>query len=680
MYPLFEQSSASRPRIFDNFETREFTTISSKSAFLVMSSTAVPDSGSSGGSNDDNTELLVAVVALVISVLAFVIAILQALQQYLATATGFSSCSEAVIGKWSQFARRQMVWSEFRFEVQFEAPVIFVAKPSNTRGPLGDDALAKDESRKIIRLDGSNANFKYTDTVKEYDDNYKKSTQQVVHTADNEKATWCALLMAIVRMEKESREWQGKKSGEWRKATGPPRPALDRPDPPQEPDAHHSLLVCMQRKRRTWDSMPKDFAKPYATTTISHIVEIAAMLGIHWRQFDLNNDQYRAQGNGFVLYGSYTDGLGICFNFQKQGPTWFEKNRVIPSYNVKQLCFGMAPTIFYQERKVYADEAKGAESLQLGSLAEIAKTLVVFGCDINTVNYFRKNTDQARHSHLFAVPFEILGMVGEMLHVKDTVFRMLPNPTVFFWDPSTFSLPTLLAEYITSLRLLRDQSLVGSEQVKRILEWAEKDQKFPLLRSEGSTLDVFGEDINGATLINGLNHLRGGIELCDEYFGKMNKPSLSMVKKVVRVHIQEVMSILHEKNESEANSEAVVEALSDAPITIHDIDSASADERESLLIQMYFARVRANVLRIVNQHGLPGKHTRARKDSFASDSISNHGNSKHTNRYEPNEINEVWCTLLFRMLCWLQLHDFHKMDLHISKSDAYASRIPVFMV
>ncbi|VTO88851.1 unnamed protein product [Fusarium graminearum] len=655
-----------------------------KSTILIMSSTAVPDAGSSGGGGgggDDNTELIIAVVALVISVLAFVIAILQALQQYLATATGFSSCGEAVIGKWSQFARRQMVWSEFRFEVQFETPVIFVARPSNTRGPLGDDALAKDESRKIVRLDGSNANFKYTDTVKEYDDNYKKSTQQVVHTADNEKATWCALLMAIVRMEKESREWQGKKSGEWRKATGP-RPPLDSPVPLQEPGAHHSLLVCMQRKRRTWDSMPKDFAKPYATTTISHIVEIAAMLGIHWRQFDLNNDQYRAQGNGFVLYGSYTDGLGICFNFQKQGPTWFEKNRIIPSYHVKQLCFGMASTIFSKERKVYADEAKGVESLQLGSLAEIAKTLVVFGCDINTVNYFRKNTDQARHSHLFAIPFEMLGMVGQMLHVKDTVFRMLPNPTVFYWDPSTFSLPTLLAEYIGSLRRLYGQFLTKTDQINRILEWAEKDKKFPLLRSEGSTLDVFGEDINGATLVNGLNHLRTGLELCDEYFGKMKKPSLSMVKKVVRVHIQEVMSILHEKNEprDKVNDEEVDKALSDEPITIHDIDSASVDEREGLLIQMYFDRVRSGVVQTVGQRGLLSKHTRVRKDSFASDNTSNDGNSKHTKVYDQSEISEVWCTLVFRMLCWLQLHDFHKMDLQITKSDAYESRIPVYII
>jgi hypothetical protein len=645
-----------------------------------MSSTAVPDA-TSGGDKDDNTELLIAVVALVISVLAFVIAILQALQQYLGTATGFSSCSEAVIGKWAQFARRQMLWSEFRFEVQFETPVIFVAKPGNTRGPLGDDALAKEERQKIIRLDGGHDNFKYTDTVQEYDDKYRQSTQQVVHTADNEKATWLSLLMAVVRMEKESREWQGKKTSEWRKATGP-RPPLDTAVAPEQPAAHHSLLVCMQRKRRTWDSMPKDFAKPYATTTISHMVEIAAMLGIHWRQFDLNNDQYRAQGNGFVLYGSYTDGLGICFNIQKQGPTWFEKNRIVPSYIVKQLCFGMAPTILYRDRKVYADEAKGAETLQLGSLAEIAKTLVVFGCDINTVNYFRKNTDQSRHSHLFAIPFEILGMVGEMIHVKDTVFRMLPNPTVFYWDPSTFSLPNLLSEYITSLRLFREKSLTSSEEVKLILEWAETDQKFPLLRAEGSTLDVFGEDINGATLVNGLNHLRAGIELCDEYFAKMKKPSLSLVKKVTRVHIQEVMSILHEKNEKEDNNtnEATNNATSNEPISIHDIDSAPADERESLLMQMYFDRVRPNVARIIGQQTLLSKHMRERRDSVPSDNGSNIASPRSVKMYASDEVNEIWCVLVFRMLCWLQLHDFHKMDIHITKSDAYASRIPVYIV
>ncbi|KAF5015948.1 hypothetical protein F66182_12530, partial [Fusarium sp. NRRL 66182] len=194
------------------------------------------------------------------------------------------------------------------------------------------------------------------------------------------------MLMAICRMEKESREWQEKKLAEWRKTNGP-RPPLDVSSPSEPPHANHSLLVCMQRKRRTWDSMPEGLNKPYATTTISHLVEIVAMLGIYWRQFDLNNDQYRAQGNGFVLLGSYKDNMGITFNFQKQGPTWAAQNRLVPHYDVKKLCFGIAPTIFDREKRVYADEPKDTGSLELGSLPEIAQSLVALGCDISTVNY-----------------------------------------------------------------------------------------------------------------------------------------------------------------------------------------------------------------------------------------------------------------------------------------------------
>lgn len=362
--------------------------------------------------SDNGLELVIAVVALVISVLAFVIAILQALQQYFASATGFSSCSEEAIGKWSDFARRQMRWSEFRFEVQFEVPVIFVASPDNKKGPLGADDELKDEDRKIVRLDGSESNFRYTSSMQEFDEQYKRSKQQTIHTADNERATWYALLMAVCRMEKESRLWQEKMWSQSQTTNGPPPDSKDNPSVcsvgPVRPAQNHSLLVCMQRKRRTWDSMPEGLRKPYAITTISHLVEMAAMLGIHWRQFDLNNDRYRAQGNGFVLYGSYVDNLGVTFSFQKQGPTWFERDRVIPNYDVKKLCFGIAPTIFAQDMKnVFADEPKDLGSLQLGSLAEIARTLGVLGCDILTVNFFRKNTEQARHSHLFHGKFPL---------------------------------------------------------------------------------------------------------------------------------------------------------------------------------------------------------------------------------------------------------------------------------
>ncbi|KAM0429257.1 hypothetical protein ACHAPT_006471 [Fusarium lateritium] len=639
--------------------------------------------GGGGGGGDDNTELIIAVVALVISVLAFIIAILQALQQYFASATGFSSCSEAVIGKWADFARRQMLWREFRFEVQFEVPVIFVAKPENRKGPLGDDDLTKDPDRKIIRLDGGDDNFKYTSKMEEFDKQVEKSKQQVVHTADNEKATWYALLMAICRMEKESRDWQKAKLEDSYKTNGP-RLLRNNSAPPAVPAPAPSLIVCMQRKRRTWDSMPKDLAKPYATTTISHLVEMAAMLGIYWRQFDLNNDQYRAQGNGFVIYGSYLDGLGITFNFQKQGPTWFKQNRVIPNYDVKKYCFGIAPTIFLSpdKDKVYADEPKDVGSLQLGSLSEIAHTLEVFGCGINTVNYFRKNLEQVRHSHIFPIPFEILGMVGKALHVKDTVFRMLPNPTVFYWDPNTFSLPTLMAEFLTSLRALQNEKLLkDSKQVADILAWADShDSHFTKLRASSSTLVNITEDISGVNLVNELNHLRTGIQICDDFF---EPPTFSLVRKVLRLHIQEVLNILNEKKEkattTKENTKKDGEDDEEGPITIEDIDSTFANEKETLLIQMYFETVRQSVARIFSEQDNKSKQRRARRGSVSSGKTADAG-IKPPEPVSELQINEIWCTLVFRMLCWLQLHEFHKMDIQVSKSDAYASRIPVYIV
>ncbi|ETS76334.1 hypothetical protein PFICI_11721 [Pestalotiopsis fici W106-1] len=637
-----------------------------------MSSNDQSSSSSEGG--DDYVELIVAVVALVISVLAFAIAILQALQQYLATATGFSSCSEAVIGKWAKFARRHMIWTEFRFEVQFEVPVIFVARPKNTKGPLGDEAFAPIDAR-IVRMDGSPDNFEYTDSVEEFDiKKSKKSTRQAIHTADNEKATWYGLLMAVCRMETESREWQAKKSAERRSTIGPRPPPMN-PTPPDAPHHHHSLVVCMQRKRRTWDSMPKDFAKPYATTTISHIIEIAAILGIHWRIFDVNNHRYRAQGNGFVIDGSSIQSLGITFNFQKQGPTWFQKNRVVPNYNIKKLCFGIVPTIFKQDRVVYADEAKGVESLQLEDPAAIANTLVVFGCNNRTVNYFRKNLDQSRHSHLFAVAFELLGMVGEMLHVKDTVFRVLPNPTGFHWDPSTFSLPRLLNKYIISLKLLHGRSSEESEHLNNIINWAENVPEFSLLRAQESTPDFFREDPPGASLIDNLSHLRDGVELCDDYLGKIEARSPSMVKQIVRVHIQEIMRILHEeKKETDQGSNSNA-------ITIHDIDSASA-EKESLLIDMYFDRIRPEVVRIVREQAPASSQNGASQDNSGSINVSGETTdpSLEPSNSGAEDVDEVWCTLVFRMLCWLQLHTFHKMDIQVSKSDVYGSRIPVYIV
>jgi hypothetical protein len=614
----------------------------------------------------DYTELILAIVALIISILAFVIAILQALQQYFASATGYSSCREAVIGKWAQFSHRRLLWKEFRIEVQFETPVLFVAKPENTRGPLGNDEDFPDEDRKIIRLDGSPANLKYTSSTEEFDEQQKKNKQQAVHTADNENASWCHLLMTIYQMEKDSRAWQKESLGY---------------HPPFDPSPPHSLVVCMQRKKRVWDSMPQGLTKPYATTTISHLVEIAAMLGIHWKNFDLNNDRYRAQGNGYVLYGSYVDNLGIGFTFQKQGPTVFRQDRVIPTHDIKKLCFGLVPTILYREKLVDVDDHKDYATLQLGGYAEIADTLAEFGCDNNTINHFRKTPDSSRHSHLFpgvyilivqsslynidqtAVAFEILGMVGEIFHIKDTGFRMLPNPTPYYWESNTFSLSTLTSNIASRLKEAEEAHSLTSEgdHVSHLLNFYDQSTE----KTERPPNGSINTQTSATTPAHRIAHLRAGVELCDRYLDDVD---IGMVFQVIRVHIQEVLAMLNEKTSSDdLAGPGLANEGRRCTISISDVDSASVDEKHRLLTQIYCESIRNNVIQTVYKQ----------RSQYSQKTSAEMADS------EPNvkrDINMIWCTLIFRMLYWLQLHNFHKKDIQIDKGDAYDSRIPVYIL
>ena len=43
------------------------------------------------------------------------------------------------------------------------------------------------------------------------------------------------------------------------------------------------------------------------------------------------------------------------------------------------------------------------------------------------------------------------------------------------------------------------------------------------------------------------------------------------------------------------------------------------------------------------------------------------------------EAAAIWCVFVFRMLCWLTLHDFDKNDIQVSKSELLGSRLPVYI-
>jgi hypothetical protein len=146
-----------------------------------------------------------------------------------------------------------------------------------------------------------------------------------VHTAEDEGCSWVLLLDALQGQEKSSRDW----------------------DKSREPGKNrHTIDYLIQRKRRCWDFMPLNITKPFATTTICHLVEMVSMLGLVWTEFNLKQSILTAEGNGYMVKSEYMPGLGILTRFSRLGTPQHTEFRMIPCKEIKMLCFGVVSSIF----------------------------------------------------------------------------------------------------------------------------------------------------------------------------------------------------------------------------------------------------------------------------------------------------------------------------------------------
>ncbi|KAK1775109.1 hypothetical protein QBC45DRAFT_336080 [Copromyces sp. CBS 386.78] len=733
------------------------------------------------GSGDNKVET----AALVISLVALIGTILQVVQQYLASATGYANCRKSLKGGWYDTVHRKFQRKELRFEVQFETPVIFVCPRTNTRGPMDKPELNLKVD--ISFLDGTPESMKEARllTQEEQDEQQRDALQHNrIHTADNEKATWLNLLEEIQSMERASLKWVTEHH-----KTSQPQPVAD--------VKKHTLVVALQPKPRSWDNMPAGVKKPYATTTICHIVEIASMLGIYWKEFDRSRDKYRAEGNGLMLTGSTVPDLGLTFTFQVCGKARFQENRTIPLDETKELCFGYIRTIFYKTKDNRRLGAKDDDELQFGSLPEIAETMVQLECNTSTANYFK--TKDARHQHLFAVPFEVIGMLGQCLYMKNSYYRMLPNPTPYHWDRHFFDLPKLIKEF--SARLNKDDSMTPSEHTstlkdlaRKVLKELEADRNDVSRRQKQRDSEVAAEEerkredqsnkeagggekkndaeITGDIPVEGgvtgplkrllgrkrtrrwiehrestqpkaerpkkdyapilpgyhlplLTSLHGAIQECDKYLKARKRDFLTMV---VREHIQEVLKIINEPEPEEITKSTTAgdtghdsskQAGKTAPAFFDILSAANPEDRQGIFMQVYFEHVlpcvrdravkaydkRQRMKTIYNRSytfahqtedsdssGLGQAPTERAPGPDATCTISTPASptadqapvpptrpALAPEKFTEADAEAIWCTLIFRMLCWLQLHDFDKKDIQFAKSELRGNRLPVYI-
>lgn len=330
-------------------------------------------------------------------------------------------------------------------------------------------------------------------------------------------------------------------------------------------------------------------------------------------------------------------------------------------------------------------------------------------------------------------------MVGIVLQIEGTAFRVLPNPTTYQWDRSSFSLQDLLATYKSFLdegsRCQKQESQSEPRNVQAVFKNAA--QILMIIRETGNIENTFnGPEPNcrepgpkqrtekpklsyGARISTLHNAIKG----CDRFLEITTKRN--MVRSVLQVHLQEVLGMLNLRDTDLGPTESYLDdAIAKEQLnrstdqtsktrrrnkqqTIDEnrkgvlqrlqcLDSASYEERHTVLIDIYVNWIRENVIEKVcneldrhrRRQNLDNNRQQAQcteippvgvKGELDKGEVDIESFWPNVKPEEKQEISNIRCVLVFRMLCWLLLHDFHKMDIQIDKDGLFGSRLPVYI-
>ncbi|KAF5009721.1 hypothetical protein FDECE_4067 [Fusarium decemcellulare] len=659
--------------------------------------------------SSDVASLAVSVVALVVAFVALTGTMAQVVQQYLATAIGYSNCGERVMGSWARYTELKFRPWQLRFEVIFKAPVLFVTPIRELGVGPGENMCyvdGSDQAAEFLKLDkAKKTNERQQGSEHDEDSDFdgrndtsaitrfrrqtrfEKKTQDAVSAEARPptfaySASWLALLEALQDVRRESRlEYELHiPRGMNGMMTFEEQMRVEI----QPMEQRKLSWVVVQKAPYSLDLMPDGIKKPFALTTLGDLILIAATLGVHWKQFNLRDDKYLAAGNGYLFTGTSIPHLGLMFTFQQQS-TYFPRHRLIPSVGATPYCFGFAPMLFSSRTstntrpRYSADLLDDPTVMNLWSKNKIAETLKSLGCNKNSSQYFQVDGGGIT-DHIFPVAFEILGMLAEVVHQKGLSFRMLPNPTPYRWNRESFSLRSLLASFLDIVEDL-DNPGFKTERTRPIF-----GVMLRIIHSRDSYDDLMREstseraETTRGNLFDTLLH--EAVERCTQFLRH------SVLQKIVflafRNHINVILELI---NKDDGNGAEVAglqpihqNVLGQAPLR---------GQREKHLMGLY-ANVVAKLVVARSVTHLRGRMQPQPADgtdkSVPEVALGEESRLEGEGSGEEREIDElkikvaeVWVVMVLRMICWLWLHDFDRDDVQIPKSDLFGSKQPVYI-
>ena len=247
-----------------------------------------------------NGEVPVSVLALVVALLALCIALGQLLQQIFGTAEGYRRCQASVIGPWARRTRLSWRWSQFRFETKFTTPEIRL-------GPAAPDREREEFAGSMVRY----RKRQWFDITKHgHDSDFPGELRETVERQtteeeESEAVTWTELLRQLYKRQLKS-------------CAPSTLPAIREPSfglLVRMPDPFQRFSVRMIE--RSWDLMPTDVVRPFASSKVGTVIVLAHRLGMQWRELNPGKGIMNADGNGHTLSSSTIRGLGTVLQYYR---------------------------------------------------------------------------------------------------------------------------------------------------------------------------------------------------------------------------------------------------------------------------------------------------------------------------------------------------------------------------
>ncbi|KFY13236.1 hypothetical protein V492_03382 [Pseudogymnoascus sp. VKM F-4246] len=415
------------------------------------------------------SEGVVAIVALIISLVALLATTGQLLQQYFATADGYRRCQTSVMGGWGNKTRLRWRWREFRFETIYYVPSIsillaseslmkeFVKKSGKKYATETSIPAEKQGKRSVPDLDKTHVVTGWVVA-----ENWWNSPERWGYSEGGEMVCWVTLLERLRVAQAQMNI-----------VYDPPTvfDSLSNPTGANSVIYQKPMLQCIKIHQRSWDFMPPDIVRPLCLSTVSDIATLAVQLGMEWKEFDPAQGNLRAEGGGNLIVSRMVRSVGTVLEYRITDTSAQIARRVndlvrslyLPVLGVSDLLFGIVPGNVHLE----------CYDRSIGNIEQINKYLesIDDGSDDehSLPNVLETQINSGKHRGWLPGFNDIISLTAPKMVCEASLLNNIPMPNTY--HPGLLSTREGLQTFSSKLKKYVISNMYYSSQIDKVRYW-----------------------------------------------------------------------------------------------------------------------------------------------------------------------------------------------------------------